>query len=196
MADTIIPVTTYTYPVTKIPTWNTIIQTSLSGKERRAQLWSYPRYSFKIKYDYLRDTGTAPTDIQKLIGFYNSMGGAAQNWLFQDEKDNSITGQTIGVGDGTTSAFQLVRNYGGFVEPIFGIATAPIMYLNGSPTLLFTYSTLGLITFNTPPGLGVVITADFSFYYRVRFTKDTNEFDQFIFDLYQLGTMEIITDKY
>jgi uncharacterized protein (TIGR02217 family) len=176
--------------------WNTLIQTALSGKERRAQLWSFPRYTFKIKYDYLRDTGTSPTDIQKLIGFYNAMGGAAQNFLFQDEKDNSITGQTIGIGDGTTTAFQLVRDYGGFVEPIFGIASAPTMYLNSSPTLAFTWSTLGLVTFTSPPGVGVVITADFSFYYRVRFAKDTNEFEQFLYDLYQLGTMEIITDKY
>ena len=53
----------------------------------------------------------------------------------------------------------------------------------------------GLVTFATAPTAGQLVTADFSFYYRVRFKNDLNEFEQFMSKLWQLQQLELVSDK-
>jgi uncharacterized protein (TIGR02217 family) len=99
---------------------------------------------------------------------------------------DSVTGQPIGTGDGTTTIFQLIRTIGGFAEPIQtpysadGVSPPPIVYGNG---IAYTYATdysvdnLGRIIFVTAPPSSPVtqITADFSYYWPVRFDDDSIE---------------------
>ena len=42
----------------KTPLWSTQIAESTSGRERRRQVWSYPRWSFEVSFEFLRDTVT------------------------------------------------------------------------------------------------------------------------------------------
>jgi Conserved hypothetical protein 2217 (DUF2460) len=104
------------YPVIKQPMWSNKIQTSTSGKETRTSFWSYPVWDYKISYDFLRSGIQA--EMQTLIGFFNSRQGNYDSWLFNDPDDNSVSFQSLGTGDGSTTAFQLLRTLGGFTEPV------------------------------------------------------------------------------
>lgn len=102
---------------TRTPIWATKVLTASSGRELRASFQSYPRYRYLMKYEFLRERG-GHAELQSLLGFFNQMGGSLDSFLFQDDSDYTATDQALGVGDGTTSEFRLVREYGGFVEPV------------------------------------------------------------------------------
>jgi uncharacterized protein (TIGR02217 family) len=93
--------------------------------------------------------------------------------------DYKATGQLLGTGDGVQTQFQLVKSYpsGSVVEvrtiskPVTGTVR---IYKDGIEQLSgwMANITTGLITFNTPPALGVEVTADFEFDVPVRFDTD------------------------
>jgi hypothetical protein len=110
--------------------WSTDIKTSVSGRERRRALWSYPIWKFKVGYDVLRDQAQYPAapDIQRLIAFFNAHSGAYQEFLYNDRTDNTVTNQALGVGDGVKTSFQLTRTI-----TVGGIsATEPVFAVNGA----------------------------------------------------------------
>jgi hypothetical protein len=47
-----------------------------------------------------------------------------------------------------------------------------------------------LLTFSSPPGGGVAITADFSYFWRCRFMDSLVEFENFVQDLWELKSLE------
>ncbi len=109
-----------------------------------------------------------------------------------------MVGQAIGTGDGTTTTFTFVRTYGG----TDGNSTEPVGNLNLNQTLniyvagalqprpaysLITSSPVAQqVKFNTAPAAGDAITADFSFYYYVRFKDDKYNFTKFMNQLWSL----------
>ena len=169
----------------RTPEWKTIVQESASGMESRTALWSYPRWNWELSYDLLR-SAAAFHELQDLVGFFNARRGAFDSFLFDDPDDNAALAQAIGSGDGSNRAFQAVRLFGGFVEPIYNLKTSPTVYINGSSAGVVVSSyTGGLITLASAPSLGAVVTADLSYYWRVRFAEDTAEFNQFMYQLYE-----------
>jgi hypothetical protein len=105
-----------TFPVEKTPVWSTKIQPGVSGKETRLGLWSYPIWQYSLSFDVLRSD--SHLELQQLVGFFNARQGAFDSWLFDDPDDNTATAQGFGSGDGTTTAFQLARAFGGATEPV------------------------------------------------------------------------------
>lgn len=181
------------WDVAKIPRFSTNIHEMTSGKERRAAFWSYPRWEFHLSYEMLRDDVTA--ELRTLMGFFLQMKGRFDTFLYQDPTDYTVAGQPLGTGNGATAKYQLVRTLGGFVEPMKAIQGSPTIKLNGVTTSGWTMDSSGVITFSAAPGNGVVITADFSYYFRCRFTKDEAEFNQFMKDLWELKKCEFISIK-
>jgi uncharacterized protein (TIGR02217 family) len=49
----------------------------------------------------------------------------------------------------------------------------------------------GLVTFETPPPAGEAVSADFTYYFRVRFADDTAEFENFMFQLWSLRQVKL-----
>jgi uncharacterized protein (TIGR02217 family) len=49
----------------------------------------------------------------------------------------------------------------------------------------------GVVTFGTPPPAGRSITADFTYRFRVRFADDTAEFENFMYQLWQLKQIKL-----
>ena len=89
-----------TFDITRTPDWTgTTVYTSASGKRTSVANWSYPRRLYEMVYSFLR---SAPTysELQLLEGFFNSMKGPFDTFLFSDPDDNSVTGQQIATGDG------------------------------------------------------------------------------------------------
>ena len=130
--------------------------------------------------------------VAELIAFFRARRGRAYGFRFKDWTDYQGLAQSLGVGDGSTKTFQLVKRYpsGGVAEsreitkPIAGTVK---IYRDGveATSGWSVDTTTGLVTFGTSPTAGVQVTADFSFDVPVRF--DSDQMDVTI-ETYQLGT--------
>jgi uncharacterized protein (TIGR02217 family) len=184
------------YSVTRSLIWKSLTQTAVSGDETRVQLWSYPRYQYTLTFDVLR-TAAAFAEFQTLLGFINARGGAYDSFLFEDVDDNSVAGQPIGIFNGTATQTQLVRGLGGFTEPVFAPHTVSRVYLNGTPVSSgsWSVSATGLVTFTSAPASGALATADFTYYWPVRFVGDQTDFEKFASRRYAVKKLDLITLK-
>lgn len=95
------------------------------------------------------------------------------------------TDQTLGTGDGVRTTFQLLKQYdehGGDPYPralTLPITNTVVVALNGTPTALFTVSrTNGIVTFNSPPLMGQVVTAGCQFDVPSRYIKSGDDWMQ------------------
>lgn len=209
------------WDVTKNPTLSTDIQSSLAGREVRIQNFQNPIWEFTLTYEYLLndprfrdDTGSTP--LEQLIGFFLQRGGQFDDFLLnesdltQRQEDSVFSGQPIGTGDGVAVNFQLVRNFGGFLEacqnPANQSATVYVAGVKKVPVTDYTLS-LGLVTFTVAPALNAAITADFTFLHRVRFdlgtarsnssassgTREGIELSNFYYQLYECKEVQLIS---
>jgi uncharacterized protein (TIGR02217 family) len=166
------------------PAFSTEIITVDGGYERRNQNWSQARRSFDAS------TGLrSPNDVATLVAFFHARAGRARGFRLKDWSDYSsasdgisaplFSNQSIGIGNGTTSIFQLKKNYvsGSMVhardirKTVIGTVT---MGVNGTQIMTgwSVDDATGVITFSVPPVLGANITAGFVFDVPVRFDTD------------------------
>ena len=193
------------WSVTRREMWKTRSQEAISGKETRIADWSFPRHLWSLSYDFLRQgnfAGAAYGEFAALAGFFNLRQGGFDSFLYADPDDNQATGQEIGVGDGVTTSFQLVRGFGGYAEPVLAPNVVSAVYLNGVAQSAAAYTvngwgpTLpGTLVFDAPPGAGVAVVADFTFYFPCRFAADQLDFEKFMAALYQLQKIEFVSLK-
>ena len=191
------------WSVTKSPTFQTRIQRAVSGRELRALDYPYPLWQFTLVFDLLRDKPAAGYDeLRTLMGFFMLCQGAYGTFLFRDPSDDRAAGQQIGVGDAATAVFQLQRTMGatlpggGFHEPIVAPNVVTAVYLDGitqDPASYSVDTSTGLVTFATAPGSGLIITADYSYYFRCRFIDDSYAFENFMYQLWQLKKLTFIS---
>jgi uncharacterized protein (TIGR02217 family) len=189
--------------VTKTPTFQTRIQRAVSGRELRALDYPYPLWQFTLVFEFLRDNPTAGYDeLRTLMGFFMLCQGAFGTFLFRDPSDDRATGQQIGIGNASTTVFQLQRAMGmtlpggGFREPIVAPDIVSAIYLDGitqSPASYSVDPNTGLVTFSTAPGGGLIISADYSYYFRCRFIDDSYPFENFMYQLWQLKKLAFIS---
>lgn len=194
-----------TYPWVRSPKFQTRRQINVSGKEVRIADWQYPRYTWTLTYDALRQGTIIGTysEYVTLRGFFEQMLGGWDSFLYTDPDDYSVTNQGVGVGNASTLAFQLSRGQGGFAEPVYApnLSQPFNLYLNGVlQTTGYSVSqwgsnTPGVVTFVSPPGSGVVITATFQYYWPVRFDDDTLDFEKFMSNLWNLKKMSFMSIK-
>jgi uncharacterized protein (TIGR02217 family) len=190
------------WSVTKAARFATRIQRAVNGRELRALDQPYPVWTWTLTHALLRDpwdrrgpgglgigpSGVIYDELRTLAGFFLQQQGALQPFLFDDPTDDTVTGQSLGAGDSSTSVFQLVRAMAGFAEPITAPNVVTAIYFNGvlQPPLAYSVDgNTGLLSFTTPPPSGQAITADFTYWFRVRFADDTAEFENFMYQLWQ-----------
>jgi uncharacterized protein (TIGR02217 family) len=175
--------------------WKTDIRTTPSGREYTSSQQVVPRRRIRLQYEFLR-AKAALAELQTLEGFFNRHSGALSSFLFDDPDDNTVTAQTVGTGNGSTTAFQLVRTFGGYTQPIQWVNGTPSIYkagtLQGSG---YTVSSDGLLTFGTAPTSGQVITWTGAYCWRVRFEKDELDFVKFLKQVWKTGQVDLITKK-
>jgi uncharacterized protein (TIGR02217 family) len=181
------------WSVSKAPEFSTIVTTAANGTETRIALWSTPRWRFKLGYEMLRDN--ALNELKTLAGFFLQRQGQFDSFLYLDPDDNAVTNGFLGTGDGTTTSFQCVRNFGGFAEPITNLSGNPTVFVNGVSATNWTVSSSGLITFATAPATGAVLTVSFAFYFRVRFATDNADFEKFMWQLWEMKSCELVSVK-
>lgn len=198
MSDLIFPTLRgLSFPIVKTPNWSTITQRSMTGLPSYLQQYTYPYYTITLKFEYLGDDNSQTDDIHKLMGFYNRLGGAGQDFLFADSlfEPNTVTDQVFGQGDGVSTEFRLARNYGGFVEPIFGIIMTPVIKIDDVETTDFTWDTTGLITFPTIPTAEQELKWSGDWYHRCHFKNDTSEFQNIFSGVWSLDELVLETVK-
>jgi hypothetical protein len=109
----------------------------------------------------------------------------------------------LAVGDGATTKFTLTKTYGGFTEPCGYVDSnslairfqAPGATLAQPQTTGWTFVSPNQIVFATPPAVGTRVWIDFTWYYRVRFAEDSQDYDNFMLDLWQLQKLSIQSVK-
>lgn len=147
-----------TFPVTRSPIWDTLTQATVSGKETRIALQTYPRWKWQLVVSILRSSA-AYTEFQTLIGFLNARQGMFDSFLYSDADDYSTlvnlagTAQTLGVSDGAKKAYQLTRAFGSFVEPVLAPNAVATVYDNGTPIAAIGVPTSGALTQTTAGAL-------------------------------------------
>lgn len=191
------------WSVTKTPTFQTRVQRAASGRELRALDYPYPLWQFALVYDFLRDDPAAGYDeLRTLVGFFMLCQGAFRTFLFEDPSDCQVIGQLLGIGDASTTTFQLQRAMGanlpggGFLEPIAAPNLVSAVYFDGitqNPASYHVDRDSGLVIFGVAPGSGLTISADFTYYFRCRFTDDRYDFENFMYRLWQLKKMTFIS---
>ena len=190
------------WSVTKAPRFATRIQKAVSGRELRVLDQPNPIWQWTLGYDLLRDPhdargvglGAGYDELRTLMGFFLQQQGAFQPFLFDDPTDDSVAAQPLGTGDSSTLEFQLVRTMNGFAEPVTAPNLVIAVYFNGVRQGAAGYTVdpnTGLLGFATPPPAGQAITADFTYYFRVRFSDDTAEFENFMLQRWRLKQVKL-----
>jgi uncharacterized protein (TIGR02217 family) len=174
---------------------NVIIQTSASYQEVRIVQNSNQRFTWTLRWNYLRNYNSL-SEWTTAAGFFGARYGSYDSFLFKDPDDYYVIAQPIATGDGTTTSFQLIRTYGTSVQQIFepNASYTPggayQVYLNAVLQSSANYSISsgpngGVLTFGAGhiPGAGVAITASFGYDWRVRFADPKMKFTKFMSQL-------------
>ncbi len=188
------------WSVHKRPTFSTRIASHASGREVRSPLYAGTLYEFELTFDGLSSgaayVGLTDHSLQSLMGFYLQCQGQYGTFLYTDPTDNAVTDQVVGIGDGTTQAFSFQRTLGGFAEPVSWVVSVTHIYLNSvAQTSGWSLVQPNTLTFTTAPGVGVAITADFSYAFVCRFIDDQEDFENFMNGLWKVDALKFRSVK-
>lgn len=166
------------------PRFATTVVETISGYEQRNADWQQARTFY--------DVGTGlktESDLFELLAFFRARRGRAYGFRFKDWTDYrsadpsdapTPADQAIGTGDGATTTFQLTKRYVSGATTFDRVIRKPVagtvqVALNGVEAMSgwSVEVTTGIVTFTTPPGSGVAVTAGFEFDVPVRFRDDS-----------------------
>jgi len=185
----------------KKPGFSTRVAPHASGREVRVALMAYPLYEFEAVYSGLTSSATqfaglGAASLQSLMGFFLQLQGQFGTFLYADPDDSTASAQAFATGDGATTSFTLARSLGGFLEPVSWVTTLSNVYLNGaSQSSGFSLTTPNTLVFTSPPGAGVVVSADFTYAFNCRFLDDQMDFEEFMANLWRLASMKFRSVK-
>jgi uncharacterized protein (TIGR02217 family) len=166
------------------PERRTEIVTTASGHEERNTRWADSKRRYNAGFGV-----KSLNDIHEVVAFFEERRGRLHAFRWKDHADFkscapqdaiAATDQAIGVGDGATATFQLVKRYGTGLRDHVRVISKPVagsvvIAVNGTTTANFTLdAATGLITFSggSIPGTGAEVTAGFAFDVPVRFDTD------------------------
>lgn len=201
-----------TWKGSRTPVWKTLIQEAASGDEARATTNTMPRYRFRLKYDESEGGFLSEEEMQVFVGLFNQCRGATYGLTLVAPNDCLATNQQIGTGNGVTSEFQLVRTWGGVQATVGSITYTSMAYgwsddgfrcaymggiaVNGVSVSSDYWSLdadTGIVTFASGHYPTGIVTATFHYAWRVRFVEDEYEFEDFLYQLHTLQSVDFIT---
>jgi uncharacterized protein (TIGR02217 family) len=161
-----------------------------SGAEERNARWADSRRSWNAGYGV-----KSLDDLHAAIAFFEERRGRLIGFRWRDPMDckscppeAALTAldQAIGIGDGATASFQLVKTYGSAFnpwtrairKPVEGTVVIAVAGITQTPVTAYTVDhATGLVTFQPGhiPGVGQLVTAGFEFDVPVRFDTDRLE---------------------
>ncbi|MEZ5851827.1 MAG: DUF2460 domain-containing protein [Hyphomicrobiaceae bacterium] len=161
-----------------------------SGFEERNARWAHARRRYNAGYGI-----KALDQLHTVIAFFEERRGRLYGFRWKDHTDwrsgppeiaPTALDQTIGLGDGITAAFQLLKRYGSTFAPYDRpirkpVAGSVLLAVDGASQTdgaqFDLDATTGLVTFRAGhvPASGATITAGFDFDVPVRFDTDKLE---------------------
>ena len=182
----------------------TEIVTLGSGFERRSTPWAHGRRRYLIGAN-LRSLD----DMAALTGFFEARRGRLYGFRFRDFADckscppGAAVGpldQVLGGGDGTRTAFQLVKRYGQgddalerrIAKPVEGTVRVAVAGVELPATGFAVEATTGLVTLDGAPDAGEAVSAGFEFDTPVRFDADRIEVTLESFDAGRMAAVPLI----
>ena len=180
------PSNKFAFETTKTIQNAVIVHRSGRGKRKTMTNRAYPVYEIKVSL-----VGITQEEMEGLVGFLAAVKG--EPFLFRDFEDYAQYGVTIGAGNGVATQFQLVRSWQGlFYEPIQDVvANTLVVYLNDAKAKA-TLLNDGIIRFDSPPGAGAIIKADYEYYWRVAIDGDV-DWSTVFYNLYKLNSIKLVT---
>ncbi len=164
------------------PERRTEIVVTGSGNEERNSRWADSRRRYNAGFGV-----KSLNDIHTVLRFFEERRGRLHGFRWKDHTDfkscppqnaPAAADQNIGTGNGATAAFQLVKRYGTGLRDYVRTISKPVsgsvlVAVNGVATVNFTLNALtGIVTLQTPPAAGAVVTAGFEFDVPARFDTD------------------------
>lgn len=150
-----------------------------SGVESRNARWGRSRRRWEVGGAVMR------TDqAQELMAFFEARSGRMKGFRFRDPLDwkscaysqtVSALDQPLGVGDGASLSFQLRKRDDAGPERVITkpVAGSVVVAVDGAVTEAFEVdAATGVVTFETAPADGAILTAGFAFDVPVRFDAD------------------------
>jgi uncharacterized protein (TIGR02217 family) len=180
------------------PAFRTAIVTTASGAEQRNAEWADARLSF--------DAGPgvrSEADLHALLAFFRARRGAAVGFRLRDPFDHSSSGMTgtpgmgdqmLGEGDGTRTAFPLVKDYDGQLRRITRpVAGSVLVSVDSEATESgWTLGAKGVVSFDEAPAEGAEVRAGFLFDVPVRFAEDRLGFNRATFMAGEMPSVPLI----
>lgn len=171
-----------------------------SGAEERNSPWADSRRRYDASYGVRR-----ADQLAAVVAFFEARMARLHGFRWKDWADYksclpsgtpAATDQVIGEGDGETDEFQLVKHYASgaqsYARPIRKpVSGSVLIAVDGTP-LNSGWSvevTTGVVTFESAPSNGAIITAGFQFDVPVRF--DADQLDVTL-DIERLGSIASI----
>lgn len=173
--------------------FSTDIVETFGGNEQRNINWSEARGQWNVAHGV-----KTQSQLDTLIAFFRARRGKAIGFRFKDWSDYKVTGQVLGTGNGTQTAFQLKKSYTSLVtvdrtikKPVSGtIQVYKDAVLQGSGYTVDI--TTGVITFTVAPANGVVVSATFEFDVPVRFDTDQIEINLESYGIGSWGNIPLV----
>lgn len=179
------------------PNFNTDVVELGSGIRHRNAFWSLAEHRYDVAHGV-----RSRTDVITIRDFFYARMGKAIGFRYKDWGDYEGSGEPIGTGDASEDEFQLIKRYtsGGvnydrtIKKPV---ASSETIYLAGVPqgSGYTLDTTTGIVTFSSPPGMGVAVTADFEFDVPVHFDQDNFPSELMTASLDNLPPIVLVEDK-
>lgn len=193
--------TEYSFGAAGGPGFNTYVGVGDSGHEQRVAHWAHGRIRYDLNYD-VQD----PDSWAALLAFYRARQGAARGFRFKDWSDFTTASDgvstpafddvQIGVGDGSTTTFQLRKQYVSGGRTINRTITKPVsgtvlIGVNGSSvgSGWSVDTTTGIVTFTAAPSATHPITWGGEFDVPVRFAETIDDLLAVRLDGFQIGSV-------
>ena len=169
--------------------WRSKVITSASGKRKAMTSIAFPEIAIESSL-----LGLTQAQVEIIIGFICSRYGRVEPFLWRDPEDYSVADIQLGIGNNSTSQFQLARYYGSFKLPVTDVIGGSLsIFIDNTKTTDFVLLDNGIINFRTPPHTGKYITAKFEYYWRVAFAEDETEVETEFMDINKISSIKLVT---
>jgi hypothetical protein len=179
---------------TKSPVTATNVAEHDSGRTVRTAMYQ-GLYEFEVGFEALAsDAACNPAlgaqSSQEVMGLYLQCGGSYGAFLYIDPNDNGATNQTIAIGDGATTQFTFVRSIGAGLNSDFCVTGVTSVAVNGVAVSSWSLIAPNLLSFAAPPLSGATITASFAYAFVCRFLEDSQDFENFMQNLWAANSVK------
>jgi hypothetical protein len=171
------------FPIGRSPKFNNSRLAANWGRREVAPLRVLPTWNYDVSFSILRSE-VGFLEFQQLLKVYLTTLGGALYFRFNDPDDNSVVLQPSGTGDGTSTAFELVRSQTGvdFAEPVRAFNGTPHIFVNGTEVFNWSIDAYGIVNFTG------------SYYWLCRFDEDQIPLSKFVAKWWECKGVKFSTD--